>query len=188
MQIMVITVGAESSYSEQELEARRDRILRHTSQGTEVEMSFPEVGTCFRMNGPTELDLTLVAPHIVKRAIEAEERGFDAVFLHGLYDPGIEAAKHIVDIPVVGPGRVVSHVAAAIANRIGGIAPNDDGIPYLRKMLASYGVLHMFTPIRGINIPLFEAQARRDEMKTRFLEAARKSIKEGAEIIFPLCY
>ena len=188
MKIMVITVGNRSAYSEEEINARKKNILKYASPNTEIEMHFPEVGNCFRMSGPTELDLTLSAPHIIKKAIEAEQNGFDAVFLHGLYDPGIEAAKHVVNIPVVGPGRVVSHVVAAIANCIGGIAPNDDGIPYLRKMLASYGVLPMFTPIRGINIPLPQARERKAEMKSIFLKLARQAIEEGAEIIFPLCY
>lgn len=187
MRIMVIMHTAREYYTEEEVEARRRVLLAHASPGTHVELGFAERGKCFTDPTPLQSDVDFAAPWVAKKAKEAEEAGYDAVMSHGYYDVGVDAAKHLVSIPVVGPGRTTVHVAAMLADRIGMIVTHDWGISVVRRLLRSWGVENLFTPIRAINIPMLEVRTRKEENRERVITLARRAVEEGAELILPFC-
>ena len=58
-------------------------------------------------DGPPNIDFYyskhILELRIFEEVMRAEEQGFDAVIVGCCYDPGVRAARELVDIPVIGP-------------------------------------------------------------------------------------
>ncbi|MDR7545616.1 MAG: aspartate/glutamate racemase family protein [Armatimonadota bacterium] len=68
-------------------------------------------------------DEALLAPWTVEMAVEAERRGYDAVITGCAGDPGVEAAREMVRIPVIGPGQAALHTAVMLGTMFGVLTP-----------------------------------------------------------------
>lgn len=109
----VLVVGPTSRPWEEiadEVEADLVRLRR-----TGVDVSYRCTGA-----GPRAIrsgaDTEEAAPHVVRAVVAAAAEGFDAVIVDCTDDPGVEAARAVVDIPVVGAGEA-SRLALARAPR-----------------------------------------------------------------------
>jgi len=193
MKLMAINVAPKeyTGIFTSEMEENERRILQsYASAGTEVVAEYPDdygAGKPYlehkRKGGPNELGYTLMAPGLVKKAIEAEDRGFHAVMTICMYDWGAEAARHVVDIPVVATGAATCHVASMMVDRVGVVAPTTAGIPVTYKLLRRNGLYgERVAPIRGADIPVQELWDHKEELKRRILSLLQKTVDEGAQI------
>jgi allantoin racemase len=192
MKIMAINVAPKeyTGILTPEMEENERRILNsYASPGTEVVVEYPEdygVGKTFleikRAGGPNELGYTLMAPALIKKSIEAEDRGFDVVMSTCVFDWGLEAARHVVDIPVVGPGAATCHVASMMVDKVGVLAPTTAGIPLTYKILRRNGLSgERVAPIRAVNLPVQELWNHKEELKRRIVSMFQKTVDEGAQ-------
>ena len=60
---------------------------------------------------------TLAAPQVIQRILEAERNGMDAVVIDCMSDPGFDAVREAVSIPVIGQTQVCSFLASALSHR-----------------------------------------------------------------------
>jgi allantoin racemase len=126
-------------------------------------------------------------PLVAEKAQQAEAEGFDAVVPFGTLDVGVEIARNLVRIPVVGAGQSVLHLAAQLSDRFGVISYEEKSIPFMRKHMRFWGVESYVVGIRAVQIPLPDSTKQRDVMRTRFLDLGRELIRqEGAELIVPM--
>lgn len=180
MKIMSIAPG---SYGFEEIKIRQDYVESLCSPGTEV--------TVVNIDGPPSptdaVTLGLMVPGVLKRAQEAENQGYDAVVVACFGDPGLEAAKTAVKIPVVGQGESTYHVACLLADRFGLITLTQEWIPLFLRRAKVYGVADRITSIKTADIPVIEFRQRRDELETRFIELAKEHIGEGTQLIIVAC-
>ncbi len=192
MKIMAINVAPKehTGIFSHEMEENERRILNsYASPGTQVFVEYPDdygAGKTYletkRHGGPNELGYTLMAPGLVKKAIEAEDRGFDAVMTICLYDYGVEAARHVVDIPVVASGAAACHVASMMVDKVGVLAPTTPGIPATSKALKKNGLSgDRVAPIRGVDLPVQELWNNKPELKRRIVNLFQKTVDEGAQ-------
>ena len=128
----------------------------------------------------------ILAPAIIKKALEAQEDGFDAVVNVNTYDPGVEAARFVLRIPILGVGKASCHWARILADRIGIIVPFDTSIPIAYRLLKSYGVSDSISSIVAANPPI-GADKGQEEVFQCFENAGKKCAQDGAQIIIPLC-
>jgi allantoin racemase len=193
MKIMAINVAPKeyTGMFTKEMEENERRILNsYAARSTEVVVEFPEdygAGKMYlehkRKGVPNELGYTLMAPGLVKKAIEAEDRGFDAVMTVCTYDFGAEAARHVVDIPVVATGAATCHVASLMVDRVGVLAPTTAGIPITYKVLRNNGLYgDRVAPIRGVDLPVQELWNCKDDLKKKIVSLFQKTVDEGAQI------
>ena len=82
----------------------------------------------------------LETPALVQKAIEAERSGFDAVMQSNTFDPGVEASRLAVRIPVIGLLRASLHFAASICDRFGLIVPLETHMPHTMRLVQAYGM------------------------------------------------
>ena len=82
------------------------------SPDTEIEVQNLDKGTA---SIESVYDEVLANPDIVKKVIQAEKDGFDAVFVDCFGDPGVEAAREMVSIPVVGGFQPAALLACMVA-------------------------------------------------------------------------
>jgi len=130
----------------------------------------------------------------VKAAIEAQRQGFDAVIMNCFDDLGVEQARSVVDIPVVGIGSASLFFAAQLGRRIGLIVPNLPGqIQYAERQIADLRLSDFFLPnaIRTDGIPFAESwcQALADPKAAieRFEPIVIDLLREGAESVIFGC-
>lgn len=181
MKIMVVM----GEYPQEEAERRQQAVLKCASQGTEI--GFATVAATFFRRSNSQANALSVGPLVGEVAQRAEAKGFDAVVPFGTLDVGVEIARNLVRIPVVGAGQSVLHLGAQLSDRLGVISYEDKSIPFMRKNMRSWGVLDYVVAIRAINIPLPDSTKQRESMRERFLDIGRYLIQEaGAEIIVPM--
>jgi allantoin racemase len=179
MRIMVVL----GDYPAEEMERRRRAIERCASPGTEIVLGLIDA-TVFRRSN-AEVNALTAAPLVARKAQEAEAAGLDAVVPFGTLDIGVELARHLVKIPVVGAGQATFHVAAMLSQRLGVISYERTSIPFTRKNARAWGVEHLVVSWQSIETPLVASAAQHDSMRDRILACARRAMDDGAEIIFP---
>lgn len=81
------------------------------------------------------------SPYIMEKIVGAEREGYDAVIQMGTPDPGVEAARELVDIPVIGTGMAAVHVAFLLGHKLCIFTPN---LPLRRYMQQTVVRLHGF--------------------------------------------
>ena len=102
-------------------------------------------------------------------------------------DAGVELARNLVRLPIIGAGQSVLHLGAQLSNRLGVIAYEEKSIPFMRKQMHVWRVADSVVGIRSVEIPLPESTKNRDAMRERFIQVARELIdNHDAEIIVPM--
>ena len=181
MKIMVVM----GEYPPEEGERRRRAVTQCASPGTEI--GFDVIKATFFRRSNSQVNSLSAGPLVASVAVKAEASGFDAVVPFGTLDAGVELARNLVRIPVVGAGQSVLHLGAQLSNRLGVIAYEEKSIPFMRKQMHAWRVADSVVGIRSVEIPLPESTKSRDAMRERFIQAGRELIdKEDAEIIVPM--
>ncbi|HZT06278.1 MAG TPA: aspartate/glutamate racemase family protein [Chloroflexota bacterium] len=198
MRIMVLNQTPEDPTNGEYAERVIPILRSYASPGTEVDLCFPDdyPGAALSqvMNSQgirSELDYHVSTPALIKKIVWAQQNGYDAVVQSNNFDPGVEAARFAVRIPVIGICRTSVHVAASLADRIGITVPFDHYALLTRRLLQSYGLLHHVIDIRSMalgGVPRGEQVAvQRPIIFERAVEQMRALAREtGAECIVPL--
>ncbi len=133
-------------------------------------------------------DEALLAPWTVEMTVEAERRGFDAVITGCVGDPGVEAAREMVRIPVIGPGQAAFHTAAMLGHRFGVLSPLDSTVRLTRSLIHHYGLAERCASIRAVNCPVMALRAGDAATFRTVLDVARRCIDEdGADVLVLAC-
>ncbi|HHV38625.1 MAG TPA: hydrogenase expression protein HupH [Tepidimicrobium sp.] len=103
-----------------------------------------------------EYDGALAAPGILKAAQKAQEDGFDGIVISCMCDPAIEAAREIIDIPVVGPGRTSMIYAADISHKFAVISVSAGVIPTVERIGRQLGLGEKLVSVKALNMPVLE--------------------------------
>jgi allantoin racemase len=166
----------------------------YASSGTTVELHYPDDlggGEVLRQleekKNLSGLHHILETPALVKKIIEAERSGFDAVVQSNTFDPGVEAARLAVRIPVVGPLRSSCHFTACLCDRFAFITPLDSHVPYVHRILQAYRMDHFVTGVKAIN--MYESgslSSYHDQIVERTIAVGRELVSGGAQAVIPL--
>jgi len=106
----------------------------HASTGIDLDNMTDFTGTTSR---PSSIESRAggleLAIWVIEQAIEAEKRGFDTVITGCFSDPGVEAARERVRIPVIAPGETTLLTARMISHRFSIISPLPETVPLARE-------------------------------------------------------
>ena len=131
---------------------------------------------------------TLVAPDIIAKAIEAERAGIDAVVVDCMGDPGVQACREAVDIPVVGPAEASMHLAAMLGHRFSVLTVVDSLIPVVENQALRYGVAGKLASVRAFNVPVLDLAGDWDATFEAVIAVAEAAVREdGAHVLIPGC-
>ena len=168
-------------YPPEERKLREDVAKSYSS--ADVEVGIVSVGASpYGGLGPAEIQL--VAPYYHAACIEAERQGYDAAVPLGMLDLGVDGARSLVDIPVIGPCEAVFHVAAQLGDRFGVICYHPSVIPRQRTQTKAYGMEDWIAGRRAVGFHLREMADNKQAMIDAFIAAGRALIEEdGADVI-----
>jgi allantoin racemase len=169
-------------------------MANYASPGTRIDLAdpddFPGAEVLHKMHTQkvlTGLHHAMAVPAIVRKVVWAEQQGYDAVVQSNQFDPGVEAARLTVHIPVVGLLRTAVHTASLLTDRVGITVPTDGHVTLVRHLLRSYGLENHVVDIRPINIFSANLAAQKEEIFTRTVDLMRGMVREcSAGVIVPL--
>lgn len=133
-------------------------------------------------------DDAFAVPGILDAAIRAEESGAQAIVIDCMDDPGLDAAREVVRIPVVGPAQASMHLALTLADRFTIVTTLAKDIPIVRELVERNRLEHRCTSVQALGLP--PADLHHDEGATyeAFAAAARAAVEvEGAAAIIAGC-
>ncbi|OGA50551.1 MAG: hypothetical protein A3F74_01225 [Betaproteobacteria bacterium RIFCSPLOWO2_12_FULL_62_58] len=135
----------------------------------------------------------------VEGILQAEKDGYDAAVIACYFDPGLEAAREVARIPVVGLAEASMAYASLLAKKkrsIAIIAVAEKGVLKTYDVIDKYGLTEQLIPNRPVrHIPFDMLVAAANNGKVSDVEAAkqahaavaRECIKDGAEIVITGC-
>jgi allantoin racemase len=168
-----------------ELARRRAVLQRAAFPGTEVQVAdTPE--------GPLSIESAyeeyLSVPPALARIRALEGEGVDGVIVGCFGDPGVDAARELVAMPVVGPGEAAMLLAASLGHRFAIVTVLDSIVQPLRRLAWSVGVLDKLASVRAVGIPVLELYADLDATAARVVEVGRRALEEdGADTVILGC-
>lgn len=178
-----------------ELEAHILKLLKsYASPETTFELAYPEdlgggevLSLLEERKALSGLHHILETPALVKKAIEAEHQGFDAVIQSNTFDPGVEASRLAVRIPVIGLLRAALHFTASLCDRFGLIVPLETHMPHTMRMVQTYGMVNFVCGIRTVGLyDTGDLSGYHDTVIERTLAVGKELVQQGAQAIIPL--
>ncbi len=125
----------------------------------------------------------LAAPGVVDAALAAEADGIEALVIDCMLDPGLEAAREAVAIPVIGCGEAGLR-AAAEAGPFSVVTVLDRQARAFRELAARHGIGERLKSVRGIGISVLGLeQDRRRSIEATIRECRRAIEDDGAKAV-----
>jgi allantoin racemase len=166
-----------------EVGRRREFLRARAAPGVEVEV-------WSLADGPASIEsaveAALVVPELMRKVVQARSEGFDAVIVGCFSDPGLDALRELVDIPVIGPGSSAVHLAAQLGTRFSIISPLGSGGGRVAARLRALGLADKFASVRGIGMSVLDLARDREAVLERVTEVARAAVREDGADVFVL--
>jgi len=127
---------------------------------------------------------------IIENVRRAEREGFDAVMIGALQDPGLQVAKSVVDIPVIGYGEASMLTALMHGSRFAFICINPDMNPVIQAMIRDQGLESRAAPNIFMDCGYADlsdaVNGKPERFMAAFEQAAHRAIHEnGVDVILP---
>ncbi len=151
-----------------------------------------EVSVVGLERGPASIESdyeeALAVPDVLAKARAAEKEGMDAVVVDCMVDPGLDAARELLTIPVVGPAQASMHLAAMLAHRFSVIGIMARDIPIFHRLFVKFGLEGKVASVRVVNIPVLELEGDPARLTEAIVGASLQAVAEdGAHAIVLGC-
>lgn len=162
-----------------------DAIKPYTPTGFKIDVVNPE-------KGPIGLESYyhnyLAAVEVHKVIVDAEKNGYNGVVIACYGDPGIEAAKELVKIPVVGITEASYALARMLATKFLVVVSAETAVPRQIRYIKSLGIPDFQYAVRPIGLTVLGVMSDRMSAKDLIAENCKIALKEtGSELIVMGC-
>ncbi|HDI47131.1 MAG TPA: hydrogenase expression protein HupH [Candidatus Methanomethylia archaeon] len=155
------------------------------SKDTEIHVASLEKGPA---SIESAYDEALAVPGILELVAKAEKKGFDAVIIDCMGDPGLEPAREIVDIPVVGSCQASLAIASTLGQKFSVVTALKSMTPLFHDLVRKYGYSTNFASVRSIEVPVLDLEKQWNEVKEALAREGRAAIEQdGADVIVLGC-
>ncbi len=170
-------------------EQRVAYLRQYASPGVEIDNMPDFQGTKSRPSSiESRMEELELAQWVIERAIEAERRGYDAVITGCFGDPGVDAARERVRIPVIAPGETTLLTARMLAHHFSVISPLPETVPLAREQTHKVGVAPYVASIRALGVPVEKIREKEPATLDRIVALGRACVEQdGAELLVFAC-
>jgi allantoin racemase len=155
---------------------RRERLLNDWAfPGTEVRVLDVPTGPASIESAYEEM---LAIPATLDLIMACERDGYDAAIIGCFGDPGLEAARELVSMPVVGPCESSMLLAASLGHKFSVLTIFDSLIAGQEFLAVKAGVREKLASVRATNIPVLELMRDPAATKRRLVEVAGACVRE----------
>ena len=143
-------------------------------------------------HGPVSIessyDETLAAYHMMPLVKRANDEKYDAIVIACFSDPGLDSAKEISDIPVIGIEEATLHIASMLGHKFSVMTGMSRRIPTREWHAVLRGVTSTYASSPALDMSVLEMDENPAKAKARIIEAARKAVEvDRAEVIVLGC-
>jgi allantoin racemase len=146
-----------------------------------------EISVTLLDKGPASIESryeeTIALPNIVRKIVEAEKDGVDAVIVDCMAEPGVQAAREVVSIPVIGTAETAMRVASMLGHRFSVITVLDRAIPRFERHGPRTGLSKQIASLRAVNIPVLEMDSTERLVEALIEQSALAVREDGAHVI-----
>lgn len=180
MKVKVIVPVTTKSF----IEPTKEEAKKYASSTTEVDVECIEYGT---PSIESAYDEAVNAQDILRVAQEAENDGFEGIFVDCMGDPALDAMREKLSIPVVGPARASMMYAAELAHSFSIVTVLENVVPLEENLAKLLGVREKLASVRYVSIPVLGLEDR-EKLVEALKEEALKAVEEdGAHAIVLGC-
>lgn len=130
----------------------------------------------------------LAAVQVHKIVAEAEKNGYDGVVIAAFGDPGLDAAKEIANIPVVGITEASYSLVRLLATRFLIIVSAETAVPRQLRYIKQLGIPDYQYAFKPIGLTVLGVMEDRMSAKDLIAKNCQESLNEtGAELIVMGC-
>jgi len=135
-----------------------------------------------------EFDLVYSSPYVVEESIKGEQDGFDGIVSYCFGNPGVDACREAVTVPVIGSGEASMTLASAIGRRISIVTILPNIVPMIMKQNQEYLFNGKLVSVRNANIPVTSIGDGSETIFDKIFCEAEKSVTEDkADVIVLGC-
>ncbi|MEM6283489.1 MAG: aspartate/glutamate racemase family protein [Chloroflexota bacterium] len=158
-----------------ELQRRGDLLQKYASPNVET-------GIVDVSEGPASIESAyeeyLAIPAACRKAVELEQEGWDAIILGCYGDPGLDALRELVSIPVIGPAEACALTMSSLGHRFGIITIAESVIEDTYRKARNAGVRDKIASVRVISTPVLELHKNRERTIDATVEQARIAMEQ----------
>ncbi len=133
-------------------------------------------------NGPASIESSyeemLSIPPTLDMLMRCQEEGYDAAIIGCFGDPGLEPARELLTMPVVGPCESSMLLAAALGHKFSVLTIFDTLIAGQEYLAVKAGVRDKLASVRATGIPVLELMNDRAFTKARMIDVASACVEE----------
>jgi allantoin racemase len=178
----VVSIG---SYTPDDLERKRQSLRTVLRPETQLDMFAADSGVPY-IESSLEFYFSQVA--VARKVIEVASMGYDAVVGTAFLDNGLDAARELVDIPVVGPAKTTLYMAATLANKFAVIAAAGDLPKHVWAFAKVLGVVDRLVAIPTLQCTVADFLHDEDNAVAMTVTMGRQLMEnQGAEALVLGC-
>ncbi len=127
------------------------------------------------------------APYVVDLVVKSEQEGYDAVFVSDFDYCGVEPAREVVNIPVIGGFRSSAYTAMMLSERFSIITIMSSVEDMQRSHTRLFGIAPNFASIIPVDLTVHELSQREIVIEKVFEKSVIAIDKDGADSIILGC-
>jgi allantoin racemase len=165
--------------------ARRQGVLQASAAaGTEVIVEPTAAGPAAIESAH---DAGLVVPELIRLGPLAQERA-NALIIGCYSDPGLDALRELLRIPVIGPGAASLNLAAQLGTRLAVLTPSGRGYGRVAARLRALGLDGLLASVRGIGLSVMDLAKQDPAALQQAAEAGKTAVeRDGADVLVLGC-
>ena len=153
---------------------------RVASSGTEIVTATARFGALYVENRVE----AAIASHAVLDALAEHGNGIDGAIVSAFGDPGLAAARELVDVPVVGVTEAALLMAWPLGRRYAIVAMTKRLGIWYRECAIEHGLDGRLASVRALDVAIADITKAKEQLRERLISEAQKAVDEdGAEVV-----
>ncbi len=130
-------------------------------------------------------DEAVAVPYILQKVKEIEDKA-DAIIINCFLDPGVDAAREITDVPIIGPGISTMAMAQLLGHNFSVVTVLSRLAPITEELAVKSGITKLIN-VRAIDMPVLELKDRAKTVEKLTEESIKATENDGAHVIVLGC-
>jgi allantoin racemase len=178
----VVSIGG---YTAADLASKRESLKAVLHPDTELDMFTAPSGVPY-IESSVEFYLSEAA--VARKIVEIARLGYDAIAGTAFLDNGLDGARELVDVPVVGPAKTSLYLAASLANKFAVIMARGDLAKHVWAFAKVIGVADRVVAVPALICTVTDFLRDEDRAVDMALDMGKRVMDEhGAEALVLGC-
>lgn len=126
----------------------------------------------------SEFDEAMAVPDMLRKAVKAEREGADAIVIDCLGDPGVKAARELLQIPVIGPGEAAMHMVAMLGHKFSVVTVLDSVCPMIANNARLCGLDSKLASIRVVQVSVLDLEKDKESLYRNLAAESIAAVRE----------